>query len=226
VTGVGCAVLVVAKAPVAGLAKTRLAADVGPVVAAGLAAAALLDTLDTVRSVDATAHIVALTGDLALAQCADELREVLADFVVLEQRGDGLDERLVAAHADAAAVVSGPVIQIGMDTPQVTVELLGTSVASLARPDVDGVLGPATDGGWWALGLSDPRDAGFLLGVPMSRPDTGAHTLAGLEDTVGVVVQLPELTDVDTVADLWPVASLQPVDRRFRRAVERLGLPR
>ena len=108
----------------------------------------------------------------------------------------------------------------------VTVELLGTSVASLARPDVDGVLGPATDGGWWALGLSDPRDAGFLLGVPMSRPDTGAHTLAGLEDTVGVVVQLPELTDVDTVADLWPVASLQPVDRRFRRAVERIGLPR
>ena len=72
-TGVGCAVLVVAKAPVAGLAKTRLAADVGPVVAAGLAAAALLDTLDTVRSVDATAHIVALTGDLALAQCADEI---------------------------------------------------------------------------------------------------------------------------------------------------------
>ena len=80
--------------------------------------------------------------------------------------------------------------------------------------------------GWWALGLSDPRDAGFLLGVPMSRADTGAQTLAGLERPVGTVVQLPELTDVDTVADLWPVASLQPVDRRFRQAVELLGPPR
>ena len=223
--GVGCTVLVVAKAPVAGLAKTRLAADVGPGAAAELAAAALLDTLDTVRSMDGTAHVVALTGDLDLARRADELREVLADFVVLDQRGDGLDERLAAAHADAAAVASGPVLQIGMDTPQVTSELLRASTASLARPDIGGVLGPATDGGWWALGLSDPRDAGFLLGVPMSRPDTGARTLAGLEHTVGAVVLLPVLTDVDTVADLWPVASLQSADRRFRLAVELLGLP-
>jgi len=64
-------------------------------------------------------------------------------------------------------------------------------VASLARPDVDGRPRTATDGGWLALGLSDPRDAGFLLGVPMSRPDTGAHTLAGLEDTVGVSCSFP-----------------------------------
>ena len=225
-SGVTCTVLVVAKAPVAGLAKTRLAADVGPEAAADLAAAALLDTLDTVRSLDATAHVVALTGDLGLARCADELREVLADFVVLDQRGDGLDERLAAAHADAAAVAPGPVLQIGMDTPQVTSELLRTSAGSLAARDVGGVLGPATDGGWWALGLAEPRAAQFLVGVPMSRPDTGERTLAGLERAVGTVVRLPELADVDTVADLWPVALLQPADRRFRRAVELLGLPR
>ncbi len=58
-TTVPCAVLVVAKAPIPGLAKTRLALDVGPVVAASIAAAALLDTLDAVRSLDVVARVVA-----------------------------------------------------------------------------------------------------------------------------------------------------------------------
>ena len=223
-SSVACTLLVVAKAPVAGLAKTRLAEAVGPEAAAALAAAALLDTLDAVRSLDATAHVVALTGDLGLAHRADELDVMLADFVVLPQRGVGLDERIAAAHADAAAVAPGPVLQIGMDTPQITTGLLAASATALARPDVGGVFGPAADGGWWALGLSDPRSAIFLRGIPMSQSDTGARTLAGLQRTVGTVVQLPELTDVDTVADLWPVAALQPADSRFRLAVERQGL--
>jgi len=92
-TGVDCTLLVVAKAPVAGLAKTRLAAGVGPETAAELAAAALLDTLDAVRRVDATAHVVALTGDLDLAPRADELHDMLAGFVVVPQRGDGRRRR-------------------------------------------------------------------------------------------------------------------------------------
>jgi rSAM/selenodomain-associated transferase 1 len=216
-------VLVVAKAPVAGLAKTRLAATVGSEAAAELAAAALLDTLDAVRSLHATAHVVALTGDLACAHRTKELVEMLADFVVLPQRGDGLDERLAAAHADAATVAVGPVLQIGMDTPQVSSGLLAASAESLAREDVGGVFGPATDGGWWALGLSDPGSAKLLLGIPMSQPDTGERTLAALKRAVGTVVELPELTDVDTAGDLRPVAALQPAGSRFRLAVELLG---
>jgi len=226
VTSVPCTVLVVAKAPVPGLAKTRLAADVGTDAAADIAAAALLDTLETVCRLGVAARVVALTGDLGLAHRADELAAMLDDFVVLAQRGAGLDERLAAAHADTAAVAPWPVLQIGMDTPQVTVELLETSAERLAADEVDSVFGPATDGGWWALGTSDPSCASFLLGIPMSRPDTGARTLAGLRRVVGTVVELPELTDVDTLADLWPVADLQPPGSRFRRAVERCGPPR
>lgn len=222
VDAVPCAVLVVAKAPVPGLAKTRLAADVGPEVAASIAAAALLDTLDVVRGLDVVARVVAMTGDLASAARADELDVMLRDFVVLPQRGAGLDERLAAAHGDTAEVASVPVLQIGMDTPQVTVDLLGRAAACLATDDVDGVLGPATDGGWWALGLSDPTRASFLRGIPMSRPDTGIRTLAGLRRVAGTVVELAELTDVDTLTDLWPVADLQPRGSRFRAAVEEL----
>ncbi len=58
------AVLVVAKAPVPGLAKTRLAVAVGDDAAADIAAAALLDTLDAVVDAGVQARVVALTGDL------------------------------------------------------------------------------------------------------------------------------------------------------------------
>jgi glycosyltransferase A (GT-A) superfamily protein (DUF2064 family) len=222
VSPVPCAVLVVAKAPVPGLAKTRLAIDLGPEGAASIAAAALLDTLEVVHGLDVAARVVALTGDLARAARGDELDVMLRDFVVLAQRGAGLDERLAAAHADTAEVASVPVLQIGMDTPQVTTDLLARAAACLATDDVDGVFGPATDGGWWALGLTDPARASFLRGIPMSQPDTGVRTLAGLRRVAGAVVELAELTDVDTVADLWPVADLQPAGCRFRSAVEEL----
>ena len=56
--------LVVSKAPVPGLAKTRLAVAVGEVAAADIAAATLLDTLDAVAATPVQARVVALTGDL------------------------------------------------------------------------------------------------------------------------------------------------------------------
>jgi glycosyltransferase A (GT-A) superfamily protein (DUF2064 family) len=81
------AVLVVAKAPVPGLAKTRLAASVGNQAAADIAAAALLDTLDAVADAAVAQRVVALTGSLDDACAADEIRSRLADFTVVAQRG-------------------------------------------------------------------------------------------------------------------------------------------
>ena len=78
-----CVVLVVAKAPVPGQAKTRLAASVGDQAAADIAAAALLDTLDAVAAAPVAARVVALTGDLDAACRADEIRSRLADFTVV-----------------------------------------------------------------------------------------------------------------------------------------------
>ena len=66
-----------------------------------------------------------------------------------------------------------------MDTPQVTPELLG-ALRPARLTDADAVLGPAVDGGWWALGLRDRAHARVLASVPMSTPDTGRLTLAAL----------------------------------------------
>ena len=80
--------VVIAKAPVPGQAKTRLAATVGDEAAADIAAATLLDTLDAVDATPVQARVVALTGDLDQASSGAEIRSRLADFTVVEQRGD------------------------------------------------------------------------------------------------------------------------------------------
>jgi uncharacterized protein len=215
-------VLVVAKAPVPGLAKSRLAVAVGPEVAADIAAAALLDTLDAVAAAPVTARVVAMTGELAAACRADEIRLRLADFTVIPQRGTDFADRLANAHADAASAAGPqPVLQIGMDTPQVTAALIVRSADALLTAPA--VLGMATDGGWWLLGVHSPIDAGVLRAVPMSRDDTGAVTLRALRETGINVVLVDELRDVDTLDDVAAVREASAPDSRFARATVGVG---
>ncbi|GAB3717279.1 DUF2064 domain-containing protein [Amycolatopsis oliviviridis] len=205
--------LIVAKAPVPGFAKTRLCPPATPEQAAEIAAASLLDTLDAALATPDARVVVALTGDLGKAAKNAEITTALRKTAVIPQRGEGFDLRLVNAHADACRPGES-VLQIGMDTPQVTPDLL----AEAANRPEDAVLGPAEDGGWWALGLKDPLHAKALAGIPMSRDDTGDQTLRALTDVGLAPGILPTLSDVDTIADAHRVAALDPVSR-FARAV-------
>jgi glycosyltransferase A (GT-A) superfamily protein (DUF2064 family) len=194
-------VLVMAKSPVPGQVKTRLCPPLSPEEAADVAAASLLDTLSAVLSTPGAVPVVALAGVVRRA----DVREALAECVVIPQRGSTFAERLVSAHADVARF-GMPVLQIGMDTPQVTPSLL-SSCASFE----EAALGFAEDGGWWALGLRDPLRAAVLRDVPMSRADTGLRTLEAL---LGMEVRtLPVLSDVDTMVDAVAVAGLVPGGR-------------
>lgn len=210
--------LVVAKAPVPGLAKTRLAAVIGDRAAADIAAAALLDTLDAVAAAPVQARVVAMTGDLDAARASEEIRGRLEAFTVVPQRGADFADRLANAHLDAAAAVGNrTVLQIGMDTPQVSAEMLTECARRLAGTDA--VLGPAADGGWWVLGVSDASMADCLRQVPMSQPDTGVLTLAALSAKGFQVDLMAELADVDTVDDIEPVRRMCTTGSRFARAV-------
>ena len=204
--------LVVAKAPVPGLAKTRLGERVGMEAAAGIAAAALLATLDVCAEVvpPGQRHL-ALAGSLARAARSREIDVALAGWIVSDQVGDAFGERLARAHAEVARRADGPVVQIGMDTPQVTGDLLLGAARGL--DDHDAVLGPAEDGGWWVLGLRDPTDAVVLADVPMSTPGTGAQTRRALVDRGLRVGTTRTLRDVDEAADADAVAGFAPRTR-------------
>ncbi len=208
-----------AKAPVPGKVKTRLCPPANPAQAARIAAAAFLDTVLAVLAVPDVTPVVALTGDLAQAIDAEALTERLRATTVIPQRGTTLGQRIAAAYADTAAVVGdGPVLQIGMDTPQVDAKLLSHCLDLLNGDGVDAALGPATDGGWWVLGVRRPELAGLIADIPTSLPDTGARTLVALRASGCRLIDLPELSDVDTWEDAVAVAAEVP-DGRFAGAV-------
>ncbi|GAA2761197.1 DUF2064 domain-containing protein [Streptomyces paradoxus] len=187
--------LVIAKEPRPGRVKTRLTPPFTPGEAAGLAEAALADTLHAVAATPATRRVLVLDGAPG--------PWLPPGFDVVAQCAGGLDERLAEAFAGCA----GPALLIGMDTPQVTPELLSVDFAGC-----DAWFGPAEDGGFWALGLACP-DPALLRGVPMSTPATGAVQRERLADAGLRVRDLPPLRDVDTAADARAVAALAPRGR-------------
>lgn len=187
--------LVMAKAPVPGRVKTRLCPPFTPDQAADLALAALLDTIDAVLAAPAARRVLVLDGRPG--------PWLPAGLDLVPQHGDGLDDRI----AHALSSVTGPVLLIGMDTPQVTPRQL-----SVSWTDRDAWFGPAADGGFWALGLREP-DPELVRGVPMSRDDTGAIQLHRLSDAGLRVGALPQLRDVDTERDAALVAAQAPAGR-------------
>jgi glycosyltransferase A (GT-A) superfamily protein (DUF2064 family) len=218
------ALVVLAKAPEPGRVKTRLCPPAVPAEAADIAAAALLDTLDAMRATAGSRSVVALTGCLAVAARSRELTAAMSGMSKVDQRGTNLGQRIAAAHADTSLVAPGlPTLQVGMDTPQGDADLLVRCAAPLlGGGPVDAVLGLASDGGWWALGLRDPLAASVVADVPMSRFDTGDRTLRALRAAGLRVELLPTLTDVDTAADALAVRAAAP-GTRFAAAVD--GVP-
>lgn len=204
-------VLLVAKAPVPGQVKTRLGARIGAEAAARLAAAALLDTIEACRAEGAEGHL-SLAGDLDDAVEGEAISAALAGWTISPQRGDCFARRLVNAHTDAG---HGPVVQIGMDTPHVTAAAL--SAVTDALEEHDAVLGPALDGGWWALARRDPDVVRHLARVRMSTDTTFVDTRRALQLAGCRVGVAATMTDVDTVADADLVAALAP-GTRFARA--------
>ena len=197
----------IARSPQPGRSKTRLCPPCSPVQASELAAAALEDTLRAVADTPVERRVLVLDGG--------PVRWLPGGFEVIPQRGTGLGERLAAAFSDVGA----PSLIIGMDTPQVTARLLRDGLDQLETPGVGAVLGPARDGGYWALGLRC-IDARVFTGVPMSTSRTGEAQKERLEKLSLDTKLLPELRDVDFFEDARAVASDCPesvFSREFNR---------
>ncbi|GAA3804406.1 DUF2064 domain-containing protein [Streptomyces phyllanthi] len=201
--------LVIAKEPVPGRVKTRLTPPCTPHEAAALAEAALTDTLHTMLQVPARRRVLVLDGTPG--------PWLPPGFEVVRQVSGGLDERIAGAFA---VCDDGPALLVGMDTPQLTADLL----ADVGRDGHDAWFGPAADGGFWALGLADPSRAGSLVrGVPMSTDRTGVIQRRRLAEAGLTVHDLPLLRDVDTAADAASVVGLCPPGSHFATVLASLA---
>ena len=195
--------VLLAKEPVPGRVKTRLHSAFSPVEAAALATAAIEDTVSAMAATRAEHRLVALDGRSG--------PWLPPGFGVVNQPGGDLGERLAAA-VEAGLDRGGPVLLVGMDTPQLSLDV--------SFQGADAVLGPTDDGGFWAVGLRE-RCPGAFDGVPMSTDHTGADQLARLRHLGLTVRLLPRLRDVDEPADARAVALAHP-GTRFAAAWRRL----
>ena len=195
----GPTLLVIAKSPAPGRVKTRLTPPCTPAQAARLAGAALSDTLAAAaRTRLAARRVLVLDGASG--------PWLPRDIEVVPQCGDGLAARLAAAFQAAG----GPAFLVGMDTPQVTPELLDAGLGALE--DADASFGAAFDGGYWGIGLRRPDPEAFR-DIPMSEPTTGALQRARLTALGLTTTLLPTLRDVDTITDAHAVAATAPHTR-------------
>jgi len=177
-------VLVTAKAPQAGLAKTRLCPPLGLELAARLAQAFLEDALAHAREADPDA------GLLAPADQAEELRATFPDTEVIAQHGVGLAAALEGAVRDGHVLVSG-------DAPTYPAELTRRGLESPA----DLVLGPSLDGGYCLIAMRRFHPAPFR-GIAWSTGEVLAQTRAAGEAAGLTVELLDPHPDVDTYDDL------------------------
>lgn len=202
------AILVFAKAPRPGRAKTRLAATVGDQRAAELAAAFLDDTLRHA----ARAAVLAGAGlevhhdpPDARASFEERLARLHVAAVLVSQAGTTLGERLEAGCRRP----SGVVLALGTDTPDLDAEELARAFP-LAE-ERGAVLGPARDGGYWAVALRAGLERAFLDPI---RWSTGS----ALEDTRGALARRGVVpAELETREDVDDAAGLARLEARLVR---------
>jgi len=182
--------IVFVKAPRPGAVKTRLAKAIGA-PAAGAAYRHLVETLLN--------QLQGLSGvELCFSpdDAAGEVQHWVKEGWNSSPQGDGdLGQRLQSAFLRAFHAGAKRVAIIGSDCPSVGVEDIREAWAGLQSHEV--VLGPATDGGYWLIGLRQPQP-NLFRGVRWSTENVFSETMKRVR-RAGLSVQLlRELADVDT----------------------------
>jgi rSAM/selenodomain-associated transferase 1 len=191
-----CAVIVFAKAPLPGYAKTRLIPALGGAGAAALATRMLHETLARAAEAD--------IGPVELCCAPDATNPVLMGAAQryeasLTSQGEGdLGQRMYRALARRLQVASSAIV-IGTDCPGLGANDLRDAARHLA--DHPAVFAPAADGGYVLAGISSALPALFE-DIAWSTDQVMAQTRRRLESLGLVAAELPIMHDVDTVEDL------------------------
>lgn len=186
--------LVFARQPELGRVKTRLAQGIG----AEAALAVYAELLQHTRAVVAATPATTATIWLAAAQ-QPTLPDYWPSFLKRTQPEGDLGHRMQFAFKAAFTAGAERVVIIGTDCPGLTTDLLTAAFDHLATSDV--VLGPATDGGYYLLGMRRLLP-GLFKNKNWSTATVLTDTLVDISQ-LGLTVQLlPLLRDVDTASDL------------------------
>lgn len=191
------AVVMMARAPWTG-GKTRLGVAADEAEHADLRHALFLDTLDAVSSVADVEHIIACEP----ADECERMRELVGPTIdVIAQRGDDLGRRIAHVFEDSFRLGMESVVVVGSDLPDLPSRLVREALGALRGREDRLVLGPASDGGYYLVGLNRPHPELFDR-IEWSTEQVLAQTLNAAKARGLQVLLLDEWTDVDDAADL------------------------
>ena len=191
------AVAIMAKAPRAGEVKTRLCPPLSHAEAAELYRCFLLDKLAQVRAVAGARAVLAFTPD-------DErglFGQLAPDFQLVGQGDGDLGRRLLTSIGGLLGDGYTGALAIDSDTPSLPIAFLERAVDLVTTPDIDVVLGPCDDGGYYLIGMRRVWPTLFEA-IPWSTAHVLTETARRAEAEGLRVACLPTWFDVDTPEDL------------------------
>ncbi|WP_259737809.1 TIGR04282 family arsenosugar biosynthesis glycosyltransferase [Synechococcus sp. CS-205] len=200
-------VVVMARWPARGRCKSRLGAGIGLAAAARIQRRLSEHTLAAARPLGRREHqpgwgteLVLAVGGLGPRGARRWGQSLGADRAVL-QGGGGLGSRMVRQLARACREGARQVLLIGTDLPLLATADLESAFAAFASRSL--VLGPASDGGYWLIGLTGPQP-GLFSGIPWGSADVLRLTLERAQQLGLEPVLLAQRQDLDRPGDLEP----------------------
>jgi rSAM/selenodomain-associated transferase 1 len=190
--------IVFTRYPEPGKTKTRLAHTLGEQGAADLhrnlaeRTLSMVLQLQQMRAVEVKVYFEG--GDLQLME-----KWLGPGFIYQPQENGDLGERLVGACSDAFKQGHKRVVVIGSDCPDLTTTHIEQAFKALYHKDL--VLGPATDGGYYLIGMNRENKSLFTQ-IPWSTEAVMASTLKAGEKLALAIETLETLSDVDRPEDL------------------------
>ena len=191
-----CLVILV-KYPEPGKVKTRLGREMGMNNAALLYRDFVARLLATCREVSCPV-LVSCHPDRRISDYQKWLRH---EYGYIVQRGNDLGMIMQDSFEQAFARGFSRVVLMGSDIPQLPADYIEKALDKLEEIDV--VLGPAVDGGYYLLGMNRPSFSSKIFAdIPWSTPEVLGLTLKAVRDSNLTEYILPCLRDIDTLDDL------------------------
>ena len=152
-------------------------------------------TLEAAQGVDIDEKYLAYEGD----KDPVFLGKIKGDFLLFRQRGRDLGEKMHNAFLYSQKKGNHMSVMIGTDAPDMPVEFINAAFESLSAHDI--VLGPASDGGYYLIGLKEP-DADLFPGVQWGGNKVMSRTIKNARKLNKSVSLLEKWYDIDTFSDL------------------------
>jgi rSAM/selenodomain-associated transferase 1 len=191
------AVAIMAKAPRAGEVKTRLCPPLSLVDAAELYRRLLLDKIEQVSSLRMASLAIAYTP----AEARAFFEEVAPGFVLVPQRGADLGDRLANSLGELLGQGHRGALAIDSDTPTLPLAFLQQALDLIVTPEIDVVLGPTEDGGYYLIGLRAVHRELFEA-MAWSTQQVLSETIRRADAKGLRVACLPPWYDIDSPDDL------------------------